>query len=350
MSRRLFGEVGIRGFFGDPGREREKPRPEQTERFIDEWRALVDDYRRRDEAGEVLDGDAMAHEARRLNRIVSHLGDYSRYMYGGFTVGRAKKGIDLVLQRGQENLRIIQEMFPDLDTTDADDFDISSHTGFQHERNFPDMIEGNLQKNMSDLFSEQDQFSEGRIDKKTFDYVARSQREAIRADMLVYELLRRDMEAGALKSRKDFVELLSRFLGELGEDANYLWDLWQRSPSKRRDEAFEFFGGGRTTSDAGGRTSEYDGRGAGQRQEAPGRPEYVQPTRDIYGILGVQRGATADEVKRAYRKKAAEHHPDRGGDPKKFKEASAAYEILSDPRRRGIYDETGQVVRKETGE
>jgi len=61
--------------------------------------------------------------------------------------------------------------------------------------------------------------------------------------------------------------------------------------------------------------------------------------RDYYGILGVSRNASADEIKRAYRKLAREFHPDVNPDPaaqEKFKEINAAYEVLSDPQKREI--------------
>jgi hypothetical protein len=53
---------------------------------------------------------------------------------------------------------------------------------------------------------------------------------------------------------------------------------------------------------------------------------------DYYKILGVEKGATTEEIKKAYRKLALQYHPDRGGDEataKKFKEASEAYQVLS---------------------
>jgi DnaJ-class molecular chaperone len=62
----------------------------------------------------------------------------------------------------------------------------------------------------------------------------------------------------------------------------------------------------------------------------------------LYDILGIQRSADANEIKKAYRKLAMEHHPDKGGDTEKFKEIQKANEILSDERRRSIYDQTGQ--------
>jgi DnaJ-class molecular chaperone len=59
---------------------------------------------------------------------------------------------------------------------------------------------------------------------------------------------------------------------------------------------------------------------------------------DYYNILGVKRGASDEEIKKAYRKLAMKHHPDRGGDEKKFKEISTAYDVLSDPQKRQMFD------------
>ncbi|HSX24090.1 MAG TPA: molecular chaperone DnaJ [Candidatus Saccharimonadales bacterium] len=63
--------------------------------------------------------------------------------------------------------------------------------------------------------------------------------------------------------------------------------------------------------------------------------------RDYYEVLGVSKGASADEIKKAYRKAAVEHHPDKGGDETKFKEISEAYEVLKDDKKRQRYDQFG---------
>lgn len=63
--------------------------------------------------------------------------------------------------------------------------------------------------------------------------------------------------------------------------------------------------------------------------------------RDYYEVLGVGKGASADEIKKAFRKAAIEHHPDKGGDEAKFKEVNEAYEVLKDDKKRQRYDQFG---------
>ena len=59
---------------------------------------------------------------------------------------------------------------------------------------------------------------------------------------------------------------------------------------------------------------------------------------DYYSILGGSKNASTDDIKKAYRKLASQHHPDRGGDTKKFQEIQAAYDTLGDPDKRSQYD------------
>ena len=62
---------------------------------------------------------------------------------------------------------------------------------------------------------------------------------------------------------------------------------------------------------------------------------------DYYNILGVSKGASEDELKKAYRKMVHKHHPDKGGDEAQFKKVNEAYQVLSDPQRRKQYDMFG---------
>jgi len=70
---------------------------------------------------------------------------------------------------------------------------------------------------------------------------------------------------------------------------------------------------------------------------------------DYYDILGVSRDASEKEIKTSFRKLAAKHHPDKGGDSKKFVEIKEAYETLNDPKKRQMYDQFGTADPQQAG-
>ena len=92
-------------------------------------------------------------------------------------------------------------------------------------------------------------------------------------------------------------------------------------------DPFEHFGGGMPGGMPGG-------MGGGPSQDVD--------TEKFYELLGVAKDATEAQIKKAYRKLALKEHPDRGGDPEKFNEISHAYETLSDPEKRRLYDQYGE--------
>jgi len=91
----------------------------------------------------------------------------------------------------------------------------------------------------------------------------------------------------------------------------------------------DFFGGG------GGHEEFFGGRGGKEKKDVN--------TTKFYEVIGVAKTATPDEIKKAYRKLAAKLHPDKpGGNSEKFQELQHAYDILSDPDKRSIYDKYGE--------
>uniref|UniRef100_A0A7S4QLJ7 J domain-containing protein n=1 Tax=Alexandrium monilatum TaxID=311494 RepID=A0A7S4QLJ7_9DINO len=73
-----------------------------------------------------------------------------------------------------------------------------------------------------------------------------------------------------------------------------------------------------------------------------GRPKKNADTTKFYKLLEVEKSASEADIKKAYRKLAVKHHPDKGGDPEKFKEITRAYEVLSDSDKRSKYDRFGE--------
>ncbi|KAG1944782.1 dnaJ subfamily B [Pimephales promelas] len=71
----------------------------------------------------------------------------------------------------------------------------------------------------------------------------------------------------------------------------------------------------------------------------------VKMGKDYYSVLGIQKGASDDAIKKAYRKQALKYHPDKNKSPsaeEKFKEIAEAYDVLSDPKKKDIYDRFGE--------
>ncbi|CAD8057724.1 unnamed protein product [Paramecium primaurelia] len=88
--------------------------------------------------------------------------------------------------------------------------------------------------------------------------------------------------------------------------------------------------------------------GGAEEENSTSQPQNVD-NKSLYELLGVQPGATTDEVKKAFRKKAVREHPDKGGDPEKFKKLTEAYEILSNPEKKDLYDRFGMEGVKNGG-
>jgi len=82
--------------------------------------------------------------------------------------------------------------------------------------------------------------------------------------------------------------------------------------------------------------------GGGMPGGGPGRRRGPVDNSKFYNVLGVEKTATPDQIKKAYRKLAVKNHPDKGGDEATFKEIQRAFDILGDERKREIYDQGGE--------
>ncbi|KAG5179412.1 heat shock protein 40 [Tribonema minus] len=89
----------------------------------------------------------------------------------------------------------------------------------------------------------------------------------------------------------------------------------------------------------------FGGGGGGSR----GGPRQPVDTDEFYTTLGVAKDADDNTIKKAYRKLALKNHPDKGGDPDKFKDINMAYDVLSDPQKRKMYDQYGKDGVNEEG-
>lgn len=87
-----------------------------------------------------------------------------------------------------------------------------------------------------------------------------------------------------------------------------------------------------------------NGDGSGPRQ-----PQAKVDNNKFYDLLGIPKDASEADVKRAYRKLALRAHPDKGGDPEKFKQLSRAHEVLTDPNLRAVYDRGGEEALEGSG-
>lgn len=104
-----------------------------------------------------------------------------------------------------------------------------------------------------------------------------------------------------------------------------------------------FFGGGDPFEHFANMHGGGGGGGRGGRASGPVDNE------GFYKLLGVEKDADENTIKKAYRKLALKHHPDKGGDVEKFKEISYAAEVLSDPEKKQIYDRYGKEGLEEGG-
>ena len=80
-----------------------------------------------------------------------------------------------------------------------------------------------------------------------------------------------------------------------------------------------------------------------------GRQREPVDTDKYYNLLGVDKKATHAQIKKAYHKLALKEHPDKGGDPEKFKLITAAYEVLADADKRELYDKYGEEGARQGG-
>jgi len=92
-----------------------------------------------------------------------------------------------------------------------------------------------------------------------------------------------------------------------------------------------------------------DAFGGGGMPGGGGRRRGPVDNSKYYEVLGIEKDATQDQIRKAYKKMAAKHHPDKGGDEAVFKDIQKAHEILGDERKRELYDQGGEEAVEQGG-
>jgi curved DNA-binding protein CbpA len=114
-----------------------------------------------------------------------------------------------------------------------------------------------------------------------------------------------------------------------------------------------------TNSGRGGNSNQYHQQGGNEGDFNNNNQDQQGPTESIfdhtdnqayYDVLGVSKDADQDTIKKAFRKLARDNHPDKGGDPELFKSMAKAYDVLSDPRKRELYDAYGHIGIEQMGD
>lgn len=307
--------------------QKESTKAVETKKLWTDWRTKVDDYRRRDAAGEVIDGDKVFDDFNRLYRVYNHAFEFYAEPARGFfvTLNGVKKNIDEQLRLTTDVLHAIDSQFPDL--TGVEYFPISPYAGLRGPGvTFWEKIQGAHSVDMGILRDEIRRAKDGRSDKKHLLQRALNMREEALVDRQLYAALQKDFAVGAFSSKADVVRALDAAMQSMAEDWEYLDDLFKRSPAKAHEQARSFF----------------DGEGDAWSDEQPVEKKKELGV-DYYAVLGVTREASGKEIRRAFHALAKEVHPDLpGGDEEAFKKIRDAFEVLSDDGKRMQYDKTGK--------
>lgn len=315
---------------GKTPESKERPKAESTLRIVEQLNVKVADYRSRQAAGEILDGDIIFNESNTANRLYEHAVFFSRSFDWSALVFSSLSGsrgdVEFARSRARAALQEIDRLFPHLDT--VPEFDIDAIPGFRGGHTFRENIEkmyDGVVRDVHDLRKRRQEsvdFSERLVSK-----LVRGHKESILVDQSFYDAIATDIESGAITNWKELSALLKKITEDLEESSSFLHRLYQTSPSERARRAWEFFGG----------DPDFEQKGE-QRERNPDGEGAV----DLYAVLGIPHNASQAEIKKAFLLLARQTHPDigkeRGGDAEKFKRVKAAYDILSEPSKRAQYD------------